>query len=99
VKARKGPRSRRAAITRAQRELERAVERLGKAISSNVNDYAAQYSAECRKYGRQAIYTKIGMLREDDPFYPVYIQFERLRAAESSREFRICTPPGIGAAS
>ncbi len=49
-------------------------------------DLSAQYSAECRKYGKEVIYTKIGMPREDDPLYPVYIQFERLRAAEYSRE-------------
>ena len=49
-------------------------------------DLSAQYSAECRKYGKEVIYTKIGMPREDDPFYSVYIQFERFRAAEYSRE-------------
>jgi len=49
-------------------------------------DLSAQYSAECRKYGKEVIYTKLGMPREDDPLYPVYIQFERLRAAEYSRE-------------
>ena len=49
-------------------------------------DLSAQYSAECRKYGKEVIYTKLGMPREDDPLYPVYILFERLRAAEYSRE-------------
>ena len=49
-------------------------------------DLSAQYSAECRKHGKQVIYTTIGMPREDDPLYPVYVQFERFRAAEYSRE-------------
>ena len=44
-------------------------------------DLSAQYSAECRKYGKEVVYTKIGMPREDDPFYSVYIQFDRFRAA------------------
>ena len=49
-------------------------------------DLSAQYSAECRKYGKEVIYTTLGKPREDDPLYPVYIQFERLRAAQYSRE-------------
>lgn len=49
-------------------------------------DLSAQYSAECRKYGKEVIYTTLGMPREDDPLYPVYIQFERFRAAQYSRE-------------
>ena len=32
------------------------------------------------------IYTTIGKPREDDPLYPVYVQFERFRAAQYSRE-------------
>ena len=49
-------------------------------------DLSAQYSAECRKYGKEVIYTTLGKPREDDPLYPVYIQFERYRAAQYSRE-------------
>lgn len=49
-------------------------------------DLSAQYSAECRKHGKQVIYTTIGMPREDDPLYPVYVQFERFRAARYSWE-------------
>lgn len=49
-------------------------------------DLSAQYSAECKRHGRQVIYTTIGMPREDDPLYPVYVQFERFRAAQYSRE-------------
>ena len=49
-------------------------------------DLSAQYSAECRKYGKEVIYTTLGMPREDDPLYPVYVQFERFRAAQYSRE-------------
>jgi DNA invertase Pin-like site-specific DNA recombinase len=49
-------------------------------------DLSAQYSAECKKNGKQVIYTTIGKPRENDPLYPVYIQFERFRAAQYSRE-------------
>ena len=49
-------------------------------------DLSAQYSAECKKHGKQVIYTTIGKPRENDPLYPVYIQFERFRAAQYSRE-------------
>ena len=49
-------------------------------------DVSAQYSAECRKYGKDVIYTTLGKPREDDPLYPVYVQFERFRAAQYSRE-------------
>jgi len=49
-------------------------------------DLSAQYSAECRKYGKEVIYTTLGKPREDDPLYPVYVQFERFRAAQYSRE-------------
>jgi hypothetical protein len=36
--------------------------------------------------GKQVIYTSIGKPREDDPLNPVYVQFERFRAAQYSRE-------------
>lgn len=49
-------------------------------------DLSAQFSATCRKHGKQVIYTSIGKPREDDPLYPVYVQFERFRAAQYSRE-------------
>lgn len=49
-------------------------------------DLSAQFSAECRKHQKQVIYTTIGKPREDDPLYPVYVQFERFRAAQYSRE-------------
>jgi DNA invertase Pin-like site-specific DNA recombinase len=49
-------------------------------------DLSAQYSAECRKYGKEVIYTTLGKPRENDPLYPVYVQFERFRAAQYSRE-------------
>jgi hypothetical protein len=32
------------------------------------------------------IYTTIGKPREDGPLYPVYVQFERFRAAQYSME-------------
>ena len=49
-------------------------------------DLSAQFSAECKKHNKQVIYTTIGKPREDDPLYPVYVQFERFRAAQYSRE-------------
>ena len=49
-------------------------------------DLSAQFSAECKKHHKQVIYTTIGKPREDDPLYPVYVQFERFRAAQYSRE-------------
>ncbi len=49
-------------------------------------DLSAQYSAECKRHGKQVIYTTIGKPREDDPLYPVYVQFERFRAAQYSKE-------------
>lgn len=49
-------------------------------------DLSATYSAECKKNGKQVVYTTIGKPREDDPLYPVYVQFERFRAAQYSKE-------------
>jgi len=49
-------------------------------------DVSAQYSAECKDHGKQVIYTTIGKPKEDDPLYPVYVQFERFRAAQYSRD-------------
>lgn len=49
-------------------------------------DLSAQFSAECKKHGKQVIYTTIGKPRENDPLYPVYVQFERFRAAQYSKE-------------
>lgn len=49
-------------------------------------DLSATYSAECKKHGKQVIYTTLGMPRPDDPLYPVYVQFERFRAAQFSKE-------------
>jgi DNA invertase Pin-like site-specific DNA recombinase len=49
-------------------------------------DLSAQFSAVCKKHKKEVIYTTIGKPREDDPLYPVYVQFERFRAAQYSRE-------------
>jgi DNA invertase Pin-like site-specific DNA recombinase len=49
-------------------------------------DLSAQFSAQCNKHNKQVIYTTIGKPRENDPLYPVYVQFERFRAAQYSRE-------------
>lgn len=48
-------------------------------------DVSAQFSAECKRANKQVIYTTIGKPRED-ALYPVYVQFERFRAAEYSKE-------------
>jgi DNA invertase Pin-like site-specific DNA recombinase len=52
-------------------------------------DLSATYSAECKKHGKQVIYTTLGMPRPDDPLYPVYLQFERFRAAQYSKELSV----------
>ncbi len=49
-------------------------------------DLSAQFSAICKKHKKQVIYTMIGKPKENDPLYPVYVQFERFRAAQYSRE-------------
>jgi DNA invertase Pin-like site-specific DNA recombinase len=49
-------------------------------------DLSATYSADCKRHGKQVIYTTIGKPKEDDPLYPVYLQFERFRAAQCSKE-------------
>ncbi|MFN9421460.1 MAG: recombinase family protein [Pirellula sp.] len=49
-------------------------------------DLSAQFSAICKKNKKQVIYTTIGKPKENDPLYPVYVQFERFRAAQYIRE-------------
>jgi DNA invertase Pin-like site-specific DNA recombinase len=49
-------------------------------------DLSATYSAECKLHGKIVVYTDIGKPKDDDPIYPVYVQFERYRAAQYSRE-------------
>ena len=52
-------------------------------------DLSATYSAECKRNGKEVIYTTLGMPRPDDPLYPVYLQFERFRAAQYSKELSV----------
>ncbi len=52
-------------------------------------DLSATYSAECKRHGKRVIYTTLGMPRPDDPLYPVYVQFERFRAAQYSKELSV----------
>ena len=52
-------------------------------------DLSATYSAEVKKHGKQVVYTTLGMPRPDDPLYPVYVQFERFRAAQQSKELSV----------
>lgn len=52
-------------------------------------DLSATYSAECKKHGKNVIYTTLGMPRPDDPMFPVYLQFERYRAAQYSKELSV----------
>jgi DNA invertase Pin-like site-specific DNA recombinase len=49
-------------------------------------DLSATYSAECKRHGKQVIYTTLGKPKENDQLYQVYIQFERFRAAQYSKE-------------
>ena len=49
-------------------------------------DLLALFSAICKKNGKQVIDTTIDKPHEDDSLYPVYVQFERFRGAQCSRE-------------
>jgi DNA invertase Pin-like site-specific DNA recombinase len=49
-------------------------------------DLSATYSAECKRHGKQVIYTTLGKPKKDDPLFQVYVQFERFRAAQYSKE-------------
>lgn len=49
-------------------------------------DLSATYSAEVKQHGKEVIYTTLGMPRPDDPMFPVYLQFERFRAAQFSHD-------------
>ena len=49
-------------------------------------DLSATYSAECKRHGKQVIYTTLGKPKENDQLHQVYVQFERFRAAQYSRE-------------
>lgn len=49
-------------------------------------DLSANYSSECKRHGKQVIYTTLGVPREDDAFHPLFVQFERYRAARYSKE-------------
>lgn len=49
-------------------------------------DLSATYSAECKRYGKQVIYTTLGKPKPNDQLYQVYVQFERFRAAQYSKE-------------
>ncbi len=49
-------------------------------------DLSATYSADCKRHGKQVVYTTLGKPKANDPLHQVYIQFERFRAAQYSRE-------------
>jgi DNA invertase Pin-like site-specific DNA recombinase len=49
-------------------------------------DLSATYSAECKRYGKQVIYTTLGKPKPNDQLYQVYVHFERFRAAQYSKE-------------
>ena len=49
-------------------------------------DLSATYSADCKRHGKQVIYTTLGKPKPNDQLYQVYVQFERFRAAQYSKE-------------
>lgn len=49
-------------------------------------DLSATYSAECKRHGKQVIYTTLGKPKDNDQLYQVHVQFERYRAAQYSKE-------------
>ena len=57
-------------------------------------DLSATYSAECKRHGKQVIYTTLGKPKPNDQLYQVYVQFERFRAAQYSKELSIKVFPG-----
>jgi hypothetical protein len=44
-------------------------------------DLSVQNSAECKRHKKQVIYPTIGKPKENDPIYPIYVQFERFLPA------------------
>jgi DNA invertase Pin-like site-specific DNA recombinase len=48
-------------------------------------DVSAVWSAQCKDHGKQVVYTTFGIPKKDDPIYPVYVMFERCRAAQYSQ--------------
>ena len=49
-------------------------------------DLSAQYSAECKKFGKEVVYTNLGIENDGSPVYPLVVNFERWRSAQYSRE-------------
>jgi DNA invertase Pin-like site-specific DNA recombinase len=49
-------------------------------------DLSATYSAECKRHGKEVVYTTLGKPKKNDPLFQVYVQFERFRAAQYSKE-------------
>ncbi len=49
-------------------------------------DLSATYSADCKRHAKQVVYTTLGKPKANDPLQQVYVQFERFRAAQYSRE-------------
>jgi DNA invertase Pin-like site-specific DNA recombinase len=49
-------------------------------------DLSATYSAECKRHGKEVIYTTLGKPKHGDQLHQVYVQFERFRAAQYSKE-------------
>ena len=49
-------------------------------------DLSATYSADCKRHGKQVIYTTLGKPKENDQLYQVHVHFERYRAAQYSKE-------------
>ena len=52
-------------------------------------DLSAQYSSECKRHGKNVVYTAIGIEEKDNPLFSVYVQLERMRAAEYVKELSV----------
>lgn len=49
-------------------------------------DLSAKYSAECKNYGKEVVYTNLGVTNDGSPIYSLMVNFERWRSAQYSRE-------------
>lgn len=58
-------------------------------------DLGAAISQECTQHGKTVVYTSLGMPNQEDPLYSIFVNFERFRAAQYSRELGDKVSKGI----